>query len=59
MVGLLIHDALHKGPLSSTYRWRENLFAQRKYNYSLFPVDGALSLPVTVFEESELHIMQI
>ena len=31
-----------------------NNFTQRKVSYSLFPVDGSLSIPVTVFKESVL-----
>ena len=53
MVELLIPDVLLAGPISLGYALIHNPFAQRKDSYSLFPVDGVLS----IFEESKLCIM--
>ena len=57
--GTLVTWCLLSGPISSGYRWRHDLFIQRKDSYTLFPVDGSLALPMTFFEELKLRILLV
>ena len=58
MVGLLLCIVLIAGPILSGYDVI-TFFSQRTHSNSLFPVDDALSVPVTFFETLKSHIIQI
>ena len=50
--------SMRAGPIFSA-KGGINPFPQRKDSHSFFPVDIALSIPVTFFKESMSQVMQI
>ena len=53
MAGLLLSDVFLARPFIHII---DDIMAQRKDSCSVFPVDGALSIPMTFFEELQSRI---